>query len=131
MRWRSAYVAHVQARQGGAGLGCVLGLLALAQGGDVFDDALEVGIVHGRLGRGEFGLFLARGRGVVGHGDELDERAMLALEDELTQQVLEVGPVEFAIELLVDGAVLDATRGGLVGVVVEPGAERVAGERDD
>ena len=55
---------------------------------------------------------------------------MLALEDELTQQVLEVGAVEFAIELLVDGAVLDAARGGLVGVVVEPGAERVAGERD-
>ena len=45
---------------------------------------------------------------------------MLALEDELAQQVLEVGSVEFAIELLVDGAVLDAARGGLVGVVVEP-----------
>ena len=49
----------MQARQGGAGLGRILGLLALAQGGDVFDDVLEIGIVHGRLGRGELGLLLA------------------------------------------------------------------------
>ena len=125
---RGPDVAHVQARQGRLGLGRVLGLLALAQERDVVHDALELRLAERCLCGGELGFLLACGLRVVCHGDELHEGAMTALEHDLAQQVLKERGVQGLLELVVHGAVLQRACGGFVGVLVEPRAERVAGD---
>ena len=121
---RLANVGHAQARQRGLVLGRVLGLLRGTQRGRALDHIGQLGIGHGiALGCQLGGLGTLRAGASV-HRHQLDERHVVVFQHQLAQQVLKVGAVQLATQLLVHRAVLERQRRGVV--IVEPGAQRVA-----
>ena len=120
-----ADVRDVQARQGGAGLGRVFGLLGCTQGLDIGVDSgellvaclLESGCKLGSLGVVAVGRLL---------GLELYECTVVRVKNELAQEVLKVVARKLLTKLLIDGAILECK--GCGGVVVEPGGKGVAGD---
>ena len=117
---RLANVGHAQARQRGLVLGRVLGFLRGTQRGRALDHVGQLGIGHGvALGCQLSGLGALRAGASV-HRHQLDERHVVVLQYQLAQQVLKVGAVQLATQLLVHRAVLECQRRGVV--IVEPGA---------
>ncbi len=128
---RLADVGHAQAGERGLVLGRVLGLLGRAQAGALGVDLAQlIGTQRGELGGelvllGDLAVLGRLGSGRDRH--ELHERVVVALERELAQQVLKVRARKLLAEFRVDGTVLERERCRVV--VIEPGRERIAGDR--